>query len=321
MRLFQLLPIVLLLSCLSTTSSAAITRLYEQKFPVTDSELIRLRAELFSGSIDILTDDVPEIRATIRAVYEVETEQDADRIHSKLRIGMQRSGAQVDVTADYGSDIHWTFENWPPVKLALTIVVPRHSNLDLSTRDGSITVARMKGIMKARTTSGIIFFRGVEGSIEAESDYSDIIISHCTGDLKLRCVSGEFRVGPVGGLADVYGHGGEIEAAPSCRGIKAETSGADLAVGFRHPLSTPATLRTGGGNIILTLDKRSAASLELRASLFGKVVCVKDSLPLSATAGALGKSRFTGSLNGGGALIEARASGGSISIMADTATD
>ena len=321
MRLFQYFPIALLLVALSTGASASITRLYEQKFPVAQTDVIRLKAELFSGSIDIQVDDVPEIRATIRAVYEVESEAEADRLHGDLRIGMQRNGNEIDVTADYGRDIHWTFENWPPVKLAVTIIVPRHSDLDLATRDGSVTVARMQGNMKARTRAGVIFFRGVEGSIQAESDYSDIIISHCTGDLKLRCVSGEFRVGPVGGSADVYGHGGEIEAAASCRGLKAETSGADLIVGFRHPLSTPATLRTGGGNIILTFDKRSAATLDLRASLFGKVTCIKDSLSLNATTGALGKSRLAATLNGGGAIIDARASGGSISVMADSSSD
>lgn len=319
MRLFA--GFALLLSFAALPMDAAIVRLHEQTLPLLKSELVRVRAEVASGNIEVVTGESAEIKVALRASYDVESEAEVDRLHSGMRVIVQRSGPSIDVGLEYSRDARWAFDNWPPVKITLLITVPQHTDLDLSSRDGTLTVARMEGNMKAHTRAGVIYFKGVRGNVEADSEFSDIIVAHCSGDIKLRCGSSEFRVGPVGGNIDVLGHGGEIIAGPTCRQVKAETSGADLVVTFRHPVVATASLRTGGGNVILTLDRRSSVTLDLRASLFGKVAYVKDSLPLTVTSGALGRSRVQATVNGGGPLIEARAGGGSISFMGESTVE
>ena len=295
--------------------SAKISRTVERVFPFAPGEIPLVKLEVFYGSVTVESAEGDAVRIEVKLDFETDQETVANRVQKNLTLTFAQPGGVVTVGAEYSRSVHWDFENWPPVKLAFKLLVPAHCNLDLYTRDGSLVVGLLGGAMKARTHSGAITFRGVQGSIEAQSEFGDITVQHCTGTLKLRSVSGNFRVGPVGGFADVFGYGGEIEVQSAGGGIKAETSGADLLVGFAHPVTAPATLSTGGANVILTFDQRSACTLDLRASIFGKVVNVKDRLQLTPTSGAFGKSRLQATLNGGGPLIAAKASGGHVYVQ------
>jgi len=294
---------------------ANISRTVERVFPLVPGEVGMVKLEVFYGSVMVEAAEGDVIRAEVTLDFETDQETVADRVQKNLTLAFAQKGSVVTVGAEYSRSVHWDFENWPPVKPAFKLFVPARCNLDLFTHDGNLVVGVLGGAMKARTHYGSITFRGVQGSIEARSEFGDITVQHCTGALKLRSVSGNFRVGPVGGFADVFGYGGEIEVQSAGGGIKAETSGADLLVGFAHPVTAPATLSTGGANVILTFDQHSACTLDLRASIFGKVVNVKDRLRLTPTSGGFGKSRLKATLNGGGPLIAVKASGGYVYVQ------
>ena len=295
---------------------ANISRTVERVFPCAPGEVPLVKLEVFYGTVMVEAAEGDAVRIEVKLDFETDQEAVADRVQKNLTMAFAQQGGVVTIGAEYSRSMHWDFENWPPVKLVFKLFVPARCNLDLYTHDGNLVVGLLGGAMKARTHYGAITFRGVQGSIEAQSEFGDIIVQHCTGALKLRSVSGNFRVGPVGGFADVFGYGGEIEVQSAGGGIKAETSGADLLVGFAHPVTAPATLRTGGANVILSFDQRSACTLDLRASIFGKVVNVKDQLKLTPISGAPGKSRLKATLNGGGPQISAKASGGYVYVRA-----
>lgn len=295
---------------------AVVPRTLEKTFPLASGQKASVQAEVFSGILQIETADVEEIQLKVEQNFEAKTPAEADEIAKNLSLRVEYKDGQLTLGAEYSRNAHWTFENWPPVKLAFRLTVPRKCDLDLFTRDGGVQVGEIEGTIKARTYWGLIYFKGVTGRIEAKSEYGEIVVAHCKGDVQLRSISGNFRVGPVSGFADVYGYGGEIEVQAAGGGIKAETSGADLVVGFKHPVQTPAQLRTGGANIILTFDRRSSCDLDLRASIFGKCVNVKEVLPIKADSGAFGKSRMAGKLNAGGPKVDARASGGYVYVQA-----
>lgn len=308
------LTVAMLLSC--SSALALISRPLERRFTIPEGETPRFRMSVFFGSVQIEPGEGRDIVVKIRQDFEAENDEQAENIARHLVLKVEQNGPEVFIGAEYKRTIHWTSENWPPVKLTYTITVPKHCDLDLHTRDGSLTVGRLAGEMKAKTHWGVIFFKGVEGNVEAGSEFGDIVVSHCKGNLKLRSISGNFHVGPVSGFADVFGYGGEIEVQSAGGGVHAETSGADLAVGFRHPIVAPASLKTGGANIVITLDRRSSCLLELKSSIFGRVENVENALPLKALSGALGKSRVTVQLNDGGPKIAARASGGFVYLQA-----
>ncbi len=306
--------LVLLSPC--SDASAIISRTLEKKFSLKEGLSPRVALEVFHGSVLVDVSEGEEFIVKIRQDYEALADQDADKIARNLMLGIDYKEGLLTLSAEYSRDVHWTFENWPPVKLAISLKVPKRCNLDLYSRDGSITVNRMAGSMKAKTHWGSIFFRGVDGDIKAQSEYGDIVVSHCTGGLYLRSISGNFFVGRVGGAADVFGYGGEIEVQSAAGSVKAETSGADLSVGFQHPITAEANLKTGGANVIMTIDKRSSCNFDLKATMFGKVKFYKEGLPLETKSGAIGKSHVLGSLNGGGPKLTARASGGHIYLQA-----
>lgn len=293
----------------------AAERIERQAFPLSPGSTVKL--ESYRGRLIVEPGDGAEVRLMVRANSMLEKPEAAERALRALQLEAEQAGSTVifRIRNPRESGIRFSIGDPEQLDIELQLTVPNPCNLDLTLNDGGIQVGRMRGNMKAVTRMGTIFFRGVDGTLDARSEAGDLVVSHCSGALKLRSISGSFRVGPVGGFADVYGYGGEIEVQAAGGGIKAETSGADLVVGFQHPVTSPATLRTGGANVIVTLDRRSACTLDLRASIFGKVTNVKDRLPLVATNGGLGKSRFAGMLNGGGPKIEARASGGHVYLQ------
>lgn len=307
---------------LPCAARGAITRVVERSFPVAAGSRPLLEMEVFYGNIMVEEGAADEIRIQIKQDFEADNEASVERIAGKLSLDLTPSDKGLSVKAEYSRKLQWSFENWPPVKLYFTLRVPRTCDLNLFTRDGSVLVGELDSKAQVRTHYGRIHFKGITGSIQARSQFGDISIAHCRGPLNLRSISGSFQVGPVTGHADVFGYGGEIEVSSSGGGIKAETSGADLSVGFAHPIQAPAVLKTGGADIILTLDPRSACELDLRSSLFGKVINLKDSLPLELVSGAPGKnSRVQARLNGGGPQIRGRASGGNVFLKAAPVAD
>lgn len=296
----------------SAVARADIVRTSDDRIPIDPSKPALLDFSTFAGSLTVKASDSPEIEVHIRYEYAAKDPAKADQIRRNLTLHIGREGNGAKVTAEYSRDIHWTFESWPPVRLAFTITVPRLCNLKLVTRDGGIAIGEVKGHAEVKTGYGLIYFKGLDGDIVASSDFGDIVVAHCTGNLKLRSVSGNFRVGPVGGFADVFGYGGQIEVESAGDGVRAETSGADLICGFSDPIVAPATLITGGANMLISLHPHSACTLDLKASIFGRIVNVKNKLVFKAVSGGIGHSRAVLELNGGGPKIRAKAGGGSI---------
>jgi len=315
MRAFA--PVVLaLLTFLSSNLKGSVSQRHERIFTGDELRSGVLRVELFSGRITVLSAEDKALHVTVTAEVDTDNQEEAQRLLKELTLQMAAKPEAAILLASYGRDVQWTFDNSPPVKLSVVIVAPPHFDLSLRTEDGSIDVARMAGLMKARTRAGQVYFRGVDGSVDAETESGDIVVSHCSGDVRLRSIHGSLRVGPVGGFADVAGHGGSIELDAAGKGVKAESSGGDLSVVFRSPVNGPATLRTSGGNLYIALDRRAACVLDLRSSIFGKVSLTREGiLPLEISSGGFGHRRIQAKMNGGGPLVDASAAGGSIFLQ------
>lgn len=312
MRFTTRLPLLVAIITTSLPAWAAVTRTSERTFTPAEVSSGKAKVELFSGSVAVEETDSKDFKVVVKATYDVETEAQADKLQSYLKLALENKDGAVSVDADYLRDIHWTTEDWPPVKLVVMLSVPKGAVLDLATKDGTVTVGNLTGKVRAKTDSGLIYLKGVEGSAELETFSGDVVVAHCSGDLRVRSVSGDFTVGPVGGAADISAHGGSIEAAAGCRGIRADTTGADLLVSLPASLSGESLLKSSGGNVALTIDPRLACSLDLRSSVFGKVAMARGQLPLSIEAGSLGKRSLKAGLNGGGAKIDVSVSGGSV---------
>jgi hypothetical protein len=291
---------------------ALIERVVEKTFPVSSGAL--LKVDTFHGAIRVQTDDLPEIRVLLRESFDLKTEAEADRVLKDFELDLEPSERKVAITARYHRSLRWAWENWPPVTLAFEIRCPKNTSLDLTSREGNITVlGGIKGAIAVRALAGTIFIGETDGEISASSAHGDISVTASTGALTLTAKSGNILVGRTGGTTHLSGAGGAIEVQSARGRIEAETDGADLKVGFVHPITEPSELHTSGGDVWVNLDARSACTLDARSSRFASVKA-RD-LPVAVTTGELGSSHVVGTVNGGGPKIVIEASGGGVRLV------
>jgi hypothetical protein len=82
---------------------------------------------------------------------------------------------------------------------------------------------------------------------------------------------------------------------------------------FKGPLKGDCSLSTSGGEVKVVVDP--SARFHLDASTSGGDVNA-DGLTITITHGGVGKSDLSGDVNGGGAVLRLRSSGGDIRVKA-----
>jgi DUF4097 and DUF4098 domain-containing protein YvlB len=113
-------------------------------------------------------------------------------------------------------------------------------------------------------------------------------------------VTGDVAADTSGGGIDVSEAGGKVTA---------DTSGGPIAVRFAAGNAKGGSLESSGGGITITVDPAAKLTLDAESS-GGSVSC---DLPVTVV-GERERSELRGDLNGGGALLRARTSGGGIRI-------
>ena len=161
--------------------------------------------------------------------------------------------------------------------LTLTLKVPRESNLDLHTGDGSITVNGTKGDLKLNTGDGSIEVTGADGRLTAS-----------TGDGSVR-VEGRFD------MLDLHTGDGSVEAAAT-PGSATDSSW---------------SVRTGDGPITLKLPADARATID---ALYRGDGAISLDLPVTVS-GPVRRTEVRGTLNGGGGVVTLRTGDGSIHLQ------
>jgi len=184
------------------------------------------------------------------------------------------------------------------------------------TYDGGIKVGDLRGDMKARTETGTIFFRRIDGNVDAQAESGDVVVSRSTGSVNLRTVVGNVRIGMVGGHARLETVNGNIELQTAHGVVEANATEGDIDAGFAT-ITGQSRIVTKVGNITATMNPSESFSIEAKAR-WGKV---RNQLALTTNKGGSGRRHLNGDYNGGGPLIELKASGGSVSISSDPYID
>jgi len=165
--------------------------------------------------------------------------------------------------------------------------------VDGSTSGGSIRMRDLSGDTIARTSGGSIDIAGVRGSLEATTS---------GGGIDIDTVSGDLRASTSGGGVEVRGAGGRVEA---------HTSGGPVTVRFAAGNKSGGELTTSGGGVRTEVDP--AVALTIDASSSGGHV--QADVPVTVQ-GTIRNSSLRGDMNGGGALLRLRSSGGGVRISA-----
>jgi hypothetical protein len=173
----------------------------------------------------------------------------------------------------------------------IVVEVPRATPVDLQTSGGAIDVSSLEATVRASSSGGGIKIADIRGEVFAESS---------GGGLKLIAVSGDIQASSSGG-------GVTIEEAGSR--VTAESSGGPVRVLFAAGNSKGGDLGSSGGGVVATVDP--AAGIDLDASSSGgSVTC---DFPVTIQ-GRVSSNSVVGKLNGGGARLRVRSSGGGITL-------
>lgn len=311
MRFRALLLLPLLSAALPCGPAAAAQRVEHQAFAVRPGCTVRLDAYRGAIQVEAGTDDAVRVRVTVD--YVTENPAQAEAVLAGFQLAAVTAGNEIRLLArnpkDSGTRFSWDKSERPRVVYHLT--VPAHCNLDLQTPDGSITVGPLRGEMRARGDLGAIFFRQVDGSIDAATHTGSVIVSRCTGKVNLKSVHGDVRVGTVGGRASLQTVDGDIEVQTAYAAVDAATANGDVTAGFAK-FTDQSRIKTSLGTIRATVNPSEAFSLQAAAS-FGKVLAKVD---VTAVKGGNGRSKLRGTYQGGGPLLDLKASSGNVVIEA-----
>jgi predicted NBD/HSP70 family sugar kinase len=167
----------------------------------------------------------------------------------------------------------------------------------------------MTGHMRARSESGTVFFRQIDGSVEVQNKQGDIIVSRCTGPVTLRTVTGDVRIGTVGGQAVLETLNGDIEVQTAHDLIMAQAAEGNIEAGFAQ-IADGSRLKTALGNITAAFNPEESFLIHATAR-WGQVL---SDLPLEELSGGAGHSRLVGRHNGGGPRVDLQAGGGQVKL-------
>ena len=217
--------------------------------------------------------------------------------------------------------------NFRSMSLDFKIEVPRNSRVDLRSSGGGIRVTNLAGAVKLRSSGGGVRAFDVDGPVDASSSGGGVEVRRVRGDVRVGSSGGGVTVDHVvgnvaadssGGGVEVSSVSGDVAAESSGGGvhlddiggrIDAESSGGPVSAVLAAEHSAGGRLSSSGGGVRVGVDRRARLHIDASSS-GGGVTC---DLPL-LVQGKQSRSSIRGDLNGGGAELVLRSSGGGIRI-------
>ena len=213
---------------------------------------------------------------------------------------------------DFAEIYNLRFETPAPDRVE--VVIERKSHGPSSWFNGNhrtrISVTLPKSVAtEVSSSGGGIDIADLTGKVAAESSGGGVAVTNLGGAANLSSSGGSIDAANVGGDMDASSSGGGVAIRDAHGKVVAESSGGAVSVTFAAGNAMGGNLSSSGGGVEARLDP--AVALEIDASSSGG--SVDCDLPLTVR-GKIGRDDIHGTLNGGGALLKLRSSGGGIDI-------
>ena len=218
--------------------------------------------------------------------------------------------------------------DWSGYDTQIVVHVPSKTSANLRTSGGSIDATRLSGRLTVRTSGGSLRAEQIDAAVEGTTSGGSIRMRDVGGDTIARTSGGSINIAGVrgsleattsGGGIDIDTVSGDLQASTSGGGVEvrgaggrveAHTSGGPVTVRFAAGNKSGGELTTSGGGVRTEVDP--AVALTIDASSSGG--SVQADLPV--TVQGTTRSSLRGDINGGGALLRLRSSGGGVRITA-----
>jgi len=213
------------------------------------------------------------------------------------------------------------------ISISYEIVVPADTKIGATTGSGSITVGAIAGPAAVKSGSGSVTIGRVGGTVEATTGSGSIEVAGATS-LEASTGSGSIQAASIAGPARATSGSGRIAIAQTGKGdvnVSASSGGISLTgvsgaarvnsssggITIDGRPAGPWSLHTSSGGITLTVPPDAAFDLDARTSS-GSIDSVHP-VTMEVT-GRIDKRRIQGKVRGGGPLVDASCSSGSIRI-------
>jgi TonB family protein len=180
---------------------------------------------------------------------------------------------------------------------------------DLDTAGGNIAVGQAASFVSVHTGGGQIDFGEVRGSVRAQT---------AGGGIHVMYVSGPMEVESSGGSICVTGASGAVQAATSGGSITAWINPSAPAGKGPVRLEGPSQLASGTGDIIVYLPRNLAVNIDAMVINGTEHHIEADAalhLTMQGPLSGVGPVHAVAALNGGGALLKLRTTGGKIRLQ------
>lgn len=291
----------------------------------------QLTVEVDRGSIEVKT-------AADRQSVDIEVTRNSRGSEAKARkvlndhiVTTSQDSNKVEVRAEYkGPKTSGWFGRSPDLQVHYVIKIPRKFEVNLKTAGGNIKVADLTGNVQVYTSGGSLALERIEGSVSGHTSGGNIRIAACRGTVDVHTSGGTLNLSEIEGDVAAKTSGGSIHAEKltgksvvktsggsiSVTGVKgsieATTSGGGVNAELIEPPAEACSFRSSGGSITVALAGNAAVDVDLHTS-GGRV---STDFPVTTVVqGEQKNNEIRGKVNGGGPLISAHTSGGSVRLQ------
>jgi hypothetical protein len=275
-------PVLALTTMLVTATQQARGEEVAKTFTVTGHTHVRVQTD--DGAVRVSTGDIKQVE--IRVVYS------GYKLDKDLRVSTMQNGDTVEVVAKAtgGGLFSWGVRH---SSLRIEVHMPKDTDLEITTGDGSVEADSINGNVDIRTGDGSITVLGGKGTVHLR-----------TGD-------GHIDGKDLDGNVDVSTGDGSVNMEGRFDVLSVKTGDGSVTVRARagSKVNSPWNLHTGDGSIDLDLPG------ELQANIDASTHDGHISLGIPVTVeGTFSSSRINGKMNGGGQAIVVRTGDGSIHL-------
>lgn len=316
---------------------------------VTISSPLTLDVETSNGDIDIQKSDGKEVVVKAQKTVWGTSQADAEQVLKSLKLVVVQEGSRLKIRAELPqNDLGLRRASY---QVDIFIQTPEQVSVRAHSSFGEVTLDGTRGDANLSSSSGKVIADNLKGGdLKLKSDFGEIQVTNSSADqLDAQTSSGDVRLEELavkqkvvaktdfGGVKlirvqaatyDLDTSSGAISVDGAQGSLKAHTSFGEIdvtngekvtldlstnsgSVNFAGSLGDgPHKLATDFGSIEIACPKESNLTLDLKTG-FGKV---RSDLPITIE-GDLAENHWTGKLNGGGALLTATTSSGSISLL------
>jgi hypothetical protein len=264
---------------------------------------VNLQVETSGGSISVIGSNQDEVVVEMYVRHKGDYVEKGEADLDDYEIDISKDGNTIKAIVDRKNSRGWNWNNG--YSISFIVYTPRDTRTRLKTSGGSLTAKNMDGSQELRTSGGSITTEGIRGEMVLKTSGGSINMTEIQGNVEANTSGGTIRAETLVGNLEARTSGGSIRLKGMQGNIDARTSGGSITAEVLEP-SDYIELKTSGGSITVTVPEDNGYNLDLD----GNRVYVK----LNNFSGAAEKDEIKGKMNGGGTLIEARTSGGSVRV-------